>query len=254
MISPEDTFSYYNKVFEYLSTQINRSILFKQRKTYQEVNNLLRLQELDFAFICSGAYVEAKRDFNAEILVVPQIRGKTNYYAYIIVRNDSGINNFMDLRGKRFAFTDRLSNTGCLYPLYLVAQIGQSPEVFFQDSLFTYAHDQSIHAVENRIVDGASVDGLIYDYIKDTHPLEVSHLNIIKRSIPFGMPPVVVHPDMIPEVKEQIRRALLNMAKDERGREVLFHLRVDRFVMYEDSTYDSIREMKAYLKTHSDGN
>ena len=254
MISPEDTFSYYNDIFEYLSLQINRGILFKQRKTYQEVNDLLRWRELDFAFICSGAYVEAKRDFNAEILVVPQVGGETHYFAYIIVRTDSGINNFFDLQGKRFAFTDPLSNTGCLYPQYLLAQKGQSPEDFFQDILFTYAHDLSIQAVENRIVDGASVDGLVYDYLKNTNLLITHNLSVIKTSVPFGMPPVVVHPDMIPEDKERIRRALLNMEKGDRGKDILSHLGVDRFVIYEDSAYDSIREMKAYLNMHPNGN
>ncbi len=76
MISAEENFFHYNEIFDYVYRKIGRKIIFKQRKSYQEVNELLRLQELDFAFICSGAYVEAKEEFDAEILVVPLIKGK----------------------------------------------------------------------------------------------------------------------------------------------------------------------------------
>lgn len=248
MTSPKENFSYYNDIFDYISTQTGRRILFKQRKTYQEVNDLLRYKELDFAFVCSGAYVEAKNEFSVEILAVPQIKGKTNYFAYIIVREDSGIENFADLKGKSFAFTDPLSNTGYLYPQYLIAKMNQSAEEFFSRIIYTHAHDYSIHAVENKIVDGASVDSLIFDYIRETHPDRITNLKVIKTSDPFGMPPVVIHPEIAPQLKEEIRSVLLNMNQKPQGKEILSHLSIDRFVLCEDRDYDSIRMMKTFIQ------
>lgn len=248
MISPLENFSYYNKIFNYISAQTGRKILFKQRKTYQEVNDLLRFQELDFAFICSGAYIEARRDFKAEILAVPQIKGKVNYFAYIIVRKDSGIENVAELKDRSFAFTDPLSNTGCLYPQYLVKKMDHSADMFFSNIVYTHAHDYSIQAVENKMADGASVDSLIFDYIKETHPERTAKLKIIKTSQPFGMPPVVIHPKIEPQLKREIRTALLNMSEEPEGREILSHLAIDRFVVCDDKEYDSIREMRAFIQ------
>jgi phosphonate transport system substrate-binding protein len=247
-ISPEENFFYYNKIFDYLSHKTGRKIIFKQRKSYQEVNQLLRLQELDFAFICSGAYVDAKEDFNAEILVVPQIKGKSSYHAYIIVRNDSGLARFEDLKGHDFAYTDPLSNTGCLYPRYLVKKMNLPEEMFFSRMIYTYAHDYSIQAVENKIVDAASVDSLIFDYLKVSSPQKVANLSVIKKSVPFGIPPAVVHRKIDPDLKRKLQSVFLNMGTDPQGKELLSHLDIDKFVMGQDSEYDSIRKMKAFIK------
>ncbi len=248
MISPEENFYYYNKIFDYVYRKTGKKIIFKQRKSYQEVNELLRLRELDFAFICSGAYVEAEKEFDAEILAVPLIKGKSNYYAYIIVRNDSGFARFEDLKGYDFAFTDPLSNTGYLYPTYLVKKMNLSEDKFFSHVIYTYAHDYSIQAVENKIVDAASVDSIIFDYIKANNPQNVHNLKIIKKSVPFGIPPVVVHPKIESDLKKELQSVFLNMSADPQGKEILSHLDIDRFVLGKDSEYDSIRKMKAFIQ------
>jgi phosphonate transport system substrate-binding protein len=247
-ISPEENFFYYNKIFDYISSKTGKKIIFKQRKSYQEVNELLRLQELDFAFICSGAYVEAEEEFDVEILAVPLIKGKLNYYAYIIVRNDSNFTRFEDLKGYDFAFTDPLSNTGCLYPRYLVKKMNLSEDMFFSRVIYTYAHDYSIQAVENKIVDAASVDSLIFDYFKANNPQKVSNLKIIKKSVPFGIPPVVIHPKIESDLKRELQSVFLNMSTDPQGKEILSHLDIDRFVLGKDSEYDSIRKMKTFIQ------
>ncbi len=247
MISPEENFYYYAKIFDYISQQMNREIISKQRKTYSEVNTLLRSRELDFAFICSGAYVEAKDDFGAEVLVIPQIDGKTSYHAYIIVRSDSDYEKLEDLKDFSFAFTDPMSNTGCLYPSFLVKQMGFVADDFFSRVIFTYAHDFSIQAVNSRLVDAASVDSIIYDYLQTHNPHKVDKLRIIIKSESFGMPPVVIHPEIEPSLKKNLETIFFRMSEDPQGREILDHLNIDRFIQGKDEDYESIRKMKALL-------
>jgi len=254
MISPEENFYYYTKIFDYISQHMNREIIFKQRKTYSEVNTLLESKELDFAFICSGAYVDAKEDFGAEILVVPQINGKTSYHAYIIVRSDSDYEKFADLKGLSFAYTDPLSNTGCLYPKFLVRQLNFVENNFFSQVMFTYAHDYSIQAVDSELVEAASVDSLIYDYFQTNNPHKVDKLKIINKSEPFGMPPVVVHPELEPSIRKKLETILIEMSENPEGKEILEHLSIDRFVLGHDKNYDSIRKMKATLKEKGNEN
>lgn len=247
MISPKENFIYYAKIVDYISQKTGKKIAFKQRESYGEVNELLKLREVDFAFICSGAYVDVKKDFGAEILVVPQIKGNAFYQAYIVVRKNSGYDKFEDLKGWKFAFTDPLSNTGCLYPKYLLKKINQPVESFFSDIVYTHAHDYSLQAVINQLVDGASVDSIIFDYIQETHPQKTAALKIIKKSEPFAMPPVVVHPKINSVLKKEIQNILLHMDSDSQGREILAHLRIDRFILAQDRDYDSIRAMNAFI-------
>lgn len=248
MMSPEENFFYYSRLFKYLSSKLGRDIQFRQRKTYSEVIDLLRSRDLDFALICSGAYVEAKNSFNAEILAAPLVKGHTSYFAYILVHTDSGIKSFDELKGKKFAFIDPLSNTGYLYPRYLVAKMGQSFDDFFKEIIYTYSHDNSIQAVEANIVDGAAVHSIVFDQIKAKHPQKISHVKIIQKSNQFGLPPIVVHANLDPETKKKIQLELLNMHQDKEGREILSQLEIESFVRLTDKQYDSIREMKSFLK------
>ncbi len=68
-------------------------------------------------------------------------------------------------------------------------------------------------------------------------------LKIVHKSPPYGIPPVVVHPALDQEVKARLRSILLNLHTDEAGRKILNNLMIDRFVLYNDSAYDTIRNM-----------
>ncbi|MEM2933940.1 MAG: hypothetical protein QXQ02_05835 [Halobacteria archaeon] len=57
IISPEETFIYYQVLFDYLSKKLNKSVKLVQRRSYYETNELIRLNRVNPAFVCSGAYV-----------------------------------------------------------------------------------------------------------------------------------------------------------------------------------------------------
>ncbi len=248
MISPKKTFLYYNQMIDYVSQKIKRKIVFKQRKTYKEVNELLENGELDFAFICSGAYVDAYAEFGIEILAIPIVNGEPFYYSYIITNISNAFTTFYDLKNHTFAFTDPLSNTGKLYPEYLVASQGYSVDSYFSKIVYTYAHDNSILAVNRNLVDGASVDGLVFEYFKMKNPETVKNVRVVLKSEPFGMPPVVVRKNLEESLKNKLRKVFLNMHKSEEGKEILSNINIDRFELGNDQNYDSIRKMKNSLK------
>lgn len=58
MISPNETFSLYKQLIDYIGLKLNKKVQLIQKKTYAEVNNMIENGDLDFAFICSGAYVK----------------------------------------------------------------------------------------------------------------------------------------------------------------------------------------------------
>lgn len=237
MISPMETFNLYKDVMDYISKKIGIHIEFKQRKTYQEVNDLLIDHKLDFAFICTGAYMQLKSKYPIEILAVPVVEGKPYYNAYVIANEESNINNLSDLKGKSFAFTDPLSNTGYEYINQLLKDNGTSPEKFFSKTIFTYAHDYSIQAVKRKIVDGATVDGLVYEYLKHFQPDKVEKIKIVHKSKPFGIPPFVVQKDLNKEIKEKLKKVMLNMHLDAEGRNILNKIMIDKFIEADDSLY-----------------
>ncbi|MHC4594423.1 MAG: substrate-binding domain-containing protein [Planctomycetota bacterium] len=248
IISPAESLTFYEDIFDYIGEKLGRGVDMIQRKTYTEVNFLMKEGRIDAAFVCSRPYVEGHRDFGMELLCVPVCFGKTEYYSYFIVHKDSSIQKLEDLRGKVFAFTDPLSNTGTLIPTYVLVKMGETPESFFRRYIYTYSHDNSIRSVAEKFVDGAAVDSLIWEYLNAKGQEWPAQTRIIYRSAPCGIPPVVVSPSIDQELKAKLRSAFLNMHNDPRGREILKSVLIDRFAEIGDSAYDSIRQMETSVK------
>jgi phosphonate transport system substrate-binding protein len=244
ILSPKETYNSYTDIFKYLSSRIGRDIEFHQRKTYQEVNQMLESGQLDFAFICSGAYIDLTPEKGVELLCVPITQGKPLYQAYVIVPANSSAKKFEDLKGSSFAFTDPLSNTGYLYVLYRLSQLNQTVDGFFSSTLFTNGHDISIQMVAKGLLDGATIDGLVYDYLSTKDPQRVNGIRIIEKSQYFGIPPIVISSHLDPELKSRIQDVFLNIHKDPQGKKLIKSLLIDRFEIGNDSNYNEIREMR----------
>lgn len=253
MITPRQGYAYYRKLLDYLSDHLGRPVDLVDREGYEEINKLVRTGDVDIAFVCGGPYVDGHRSFGMELIAAPAAYGGTVYYSYIIVPKDSPARSFADLRGTIFAFTDPLSNSGKLVPTYLLARRGETPESFFQKTVFTKTHDRSIRAVADGLVDGAAVDSLIWEYANRSDPRFTSQTRIIERSQPYGIPPVVASPRLDAKTKQEIRRTLLHAHEDEQGRAILRGMMIDRFVPIEDSAYDSIRTMKRWIAGQKGG-
>jgi len=247
MISPKETFDLYRQLLAYLGHKLNKDLEFVQRKTYGEIDELLSKGLIDLAFICSGPYAAGKFQNHLELLAVPEVHGSHFYRSYLIVNRNSPFQSLEDLKGRTFAFTDPDSNTGRLVPTYWLAQINERPETFFGRVIYTYSHDNAIMAVARGMVDGAAVDGLIWDFYQAKNPAFTSKTRVIKRSEPYGIPPLVVSRQFSRESLEKIRGLLLAMHLDREGKKILDELMIDRFIPARDEWYDSVRQMHQRL-------
>ncbi len=244
VISPQGNVDSYGPLLEYLSDKIDRPIELVQRRTYAEVNDLIEVGAVDMAFVCTSAYVAGARDFGMELLAAPQVNGDTVYYSYLIVPADSQAQSLEDLRGDIFAFTDPMSNTGRNYPTFLVQQLGETPEGFFGRTFYTYSHDDAIRAVANGVADGAAVDSLVYHNLLARESELAEQIKIIHQSPAFGIPPVVVSPDVRPQIADELQMILLQMGDDPDGRFALEQAGFEQFVLVDDAVYDSVRQLE----------
>lgn len=243
VISPEGTVQSYSPLLNYLEDKLNRPIELVQRRTYLEVNDLIEHGEVDVAFVCTSAYVEGHDTFGLELLVAPQVDGKTTYNSVLIVPSSSKAQSMSGLRDKVFAFTDPISLSGRVYPTYMVDQLGFTPEVYFARTFFTYSHDEAIRAVANGLADGAAVDSLVFEFALLRDPALAEKVRVIHRSPDFGIPPVVFSPFTRPQVKADLQTLFLEMSNDSSAQEALTSIGVQRFVVIEDSAYDGVREL-----------
>jgi len=248
MISPKDTVRYYKQMIDYVGTKLGNPVEMVQKENYDEMDSLLEHNEVQIAFLCSGPYVKDHAKFGAELLVAPQSYGQPFYYAYIIVHKDNPIKDMTGLKGKKFAFTDPKSNTGKIVPTYMVAKdYGMTPDTFFGDIIYTRSHDKSIEAVAKKLVDGASIDSLIYDYVAKKNPVYTAQTRILRKSPPYGIPPLVVNKGMDSALKNKLKNIFMNMHNDPAGKAILDGIMVDKFIVPKDADYNSVRDMDTFI-------
>jgi len=237
MISPQQTYLRYREIFETVAQRLGRPLIFVQRKTYGEINELLEAGDIDLAWVCTGALEDLNVHGGVRMVAMPLVSGRPQYRAYVIVREPGRIRSLQDLRGRRFAFTDPLSLTGRKVIVRWLGERGTNPEAFFSNTFFTHAHDNSILAVRRGLADGATVDSLVYDWLRRAVPEKVKGTRVIWRSEWFPIPPLVVPNGLDPGYRRRIQKALLGLGSDPATRKILDEIGVDRFAAADPDLY-----------------
>lgn len=226
---------------QYLEAALGMTVEFVQRGTYGQVLDLLRAGQVDFAWICGYPYVLHRREL--QLVTVPQWRGRPLYQSYLITDLRSQGRTLADLRGRSFAYSDPLSNSGFLYIQHLLRTQGHDPDRFFGRSFFTHSHRHVVDAVAEGLADAGAVDGYVWETLGELHPELTGRTRVLQRSPDFGFPPIVAPVGARTADVRAFTAALHAMPASPEGRAVLAELRLDRFVAAEPSLYRSIAEM-----------
>ena len=213
---------------KYLTQTLGRTVQLVQRRTYQEITAMLLSGQLDAAWVCDGPYV-AYEDKLA-LIEVPLFNGKPLYQTYIIVSKSSKAQSFDDIRGTVHAFSDPDSTAGYLFTRYLLALRHTTPAEFFRQFFFAYGHQNVIRAVSAGLAESGSIDGYVWEVMKEREANLISGTRIVCRSDWLGFPPIVA-PKTISDTPalKAFADALMNMHSDPLGNKILAILGLDGF-------------------------
>jgi len=145
--------------------------------------------------------------------------GSWTYKSIIATRNDSDIEEMADLEGKTVAFSDPLSTSGALYPLFSMSSeggvnVGNLPEGNGSqadfEAVFAGGHVQSYTLLEQGQVDAAGMGGFVRDTPAGPAPEDFQEVATTLHE-DSGLPraPLVVSPDLPDASKEAVKEAFL---------------------------------------------
>ena len=116
-----------------------------------------------------------------------------------------------------------------------------TPEKFFQRCFYTYSHDKSLWAVENKLADGAGIDSQIYDYARKNDSRLEEKIRIIGVMKPTPTGPVVMRQDLPTETKQRLQEIFFHMDENPEMAEVMRQVIIDKFVSPQPEVYDELK-------------
>jgi phosphonate transport system substrate-binding protein len=226
----------------YLEARLKRPVAFIQRDSYRETMDLLRLEKLDFAWICDYPFVHLKKQ--VRLLAVPLYQGRPYYRSYLIVpASNPHTTSILQLKNMVFAYADPYSNTGYLAPRYELFQAGEDPAKFFSKTFFTWSHHKVVEAVAFGLANGGAVDSYVWDSLAVVQPGLTAKTRIVSRSPEYGFPPFVAHRSVQEEEFRVFQKVLTDMTTDPAGQALLKRLNLDGFSRNDPKLYDSVAQM-----------
>jgi phosphonate transport system substrate-binding protein len=177
------------------------------------------------------------------LVAVPHWHGQPLYRSYLITGADSALRGVSELRGRTFAYSDPLSNSGFLYVQHLLRSQGQEPGRYFGRSFFTHSHRHVVDAVADGLADAGAVDGYVWETLTEVQPQLTARTRVLHRSGLFGFPPIVAAPSTGAALRGRFQKALLGMDGSATGRAVLAEMRLDRFASESTQLFRTIAAM-----------
>lgn len=213
---PQDTMmAQYKPVKQRLDEQLSVPTSLKYARNYSAVLTALETGTGDVAETGPFAAALGVNADKAEIALQRKGYGSWTYTSVIITQADSDISSLEDLKGKTIAFSDRLSASGALFPLYMLKQAGlnigdlptgEGANADFE-AQFAGGHSAAFAALTNGQVDAAGVGEFIT--LNDERKKK-SGISYTKKYDGIPRAPIVVSPKLSDEEQSTVVSALEN--------------------------------------------
>lgn len=226
-----------------LSAKLDQDVRFIERHSCEDAQELIEQGEVGVALVCGECYVHLRRHGRATLLAVPRAHGTTTTRSLLIAGASSPAKKLEDLRGARLALAGPISSTGCLYPRWRVHGLGTSLAALFPRRVYTGAHERSILAVADGILDAAAVDELALEELRARDPAVAARVRVVEASPPFGRDPFVAASQLGPDLLARTRAALLALGKEPASKGALEGLGIEGFEPGDPQAYGLVESM-----------
>jgi phosphonate transport system substrate-binding protein len=251
----------YDDIAGYLSKTTGYDIQVVSGLSYDQADEALARGAVEIGAICGLPYIHKAEDDQVELLAIPvmattagtwadvpgydKVPGK--YYSYTIVKKDSAIKDWSELRGKTYAFNDIGSNSGYNMPRYKLVQLGaKSWTEYFSKVRVSGSHEESIRMVAEGLVDASSVDSLVLDFDRANDDPYASNVRVIEVLFDggAGAPPFVISKKVDMSFKQSLQDAMTSMHRDPEGRQILKRALLREFMLPNDANYNDVRSFE----------
>tara|TARA_B100001750_G_scaffold62797_1_gene49936 strand:- start:236 stop:1096 length:861 start_codon:yes stop_codon:yes gene_type:complete len=217
---------------------------------YNAAVEAMRAGRADIAWYGGKTYIKAVEIADAEAFAAGVRPGEKDagYYAYFVVKKDSKIKKFSDVKGKVLSLNSIGSTSGDLIPQVELAKINLSTtnEDDFKNVFYAGSHDACLLAVLNNKADVCGMSSRNYEARLADNTFKKEQVRIIHKSDRVPPPPLAYSKRIPIEDRIKIKNAVLEAHKH--GKIGGYGGEMSHYISVKDSDYDVLRNVVALLK------
>ena len=212
---------------------------------YNAAVEAMRAGRAHIAWYGGKTYVKAAEIANAEAFAAGVRPGEKDagYYTYFVVKKDSKLKNFKDVKGKILSLNTIGSTSGDLIPQVELSKINLAikNKDHFKNVFYAGSHDACLLSVLNNQADVCGMSSRNFEARLEDGTIKSKDIRIIHKSdrVP---PPPLAYSKLIPEEdRKKIKRAVLEAHKH--GEIAGYGGKMSHYIEVKDSDYNVLREV-----------
>ena len=217
---------------------------------YNAAVEAMRAGRADIAWFGGKTYIKAAEIADAEAFAAGVRPGEknANYFAYFVVKKDSKIKRFSDIKGKILSLNNIGSTSGDLIPQVELAKINLSitNKDHFKNVFYAGSHDACLLAVLNNQSDVCGMSSRNFEARLADKTFNIDQIKIIHKSDPVPPPPLAYSKRIPLEDRLKIKKAVLEAHKH--GTIGGYGGKMSHYISVNDSDYNVLRKVVALLK------
>ena len=217
---------------------------------YNAAVEAMRAGRADIAWYGGKTYIKAAEIADAEAFAAGVRPGEknANYFAYFVVKKDSKIKKFSDIKGKVLSLNTIGSTSGDLIPQVELAKINLSTtnKDHFKNVFYAGSHDACLLAVLNNQSDVCGMSSRNFEARLADNTFKIEQVRIIHKSDPVPPPPLAYSKKIPLEDRKKIKKAVLEAHKH--GEIGGYGGKMSHYISVKDSDYDVLRAVVELLK------
>ena len=212
---------------------------------YNAAVEAMRAGRAHIAWYGGKTYVKAAEIANAEAFAAGVRPGERDagYFTYFVVKKDSKLKKFEDVKGKTLTLNTIGSTSGDLIPQVELSKINLSikNKDHFKNVFYAGSHDACLLSVLNNQADVCGMSSRNFEARLEDETIKLEQVRIIHKSdrVP---PPPLAYSKLIPkEDREKIKKAILEAHKH--GEIGGYGGSMSHYMEVKDSDYNVLREV-----------
>jgi len=224
-------------------------IKFIKVTDYNAAVEAMRADRAQIAWYGGKTYIKAAELASAEAFAAGVRPGEKDagYFTYFVVRADSSLKNFTDVKGKVLSLNSIGSTSGDLIPQVELAKINLSTisKNDFKKVFYAGSHDACLLAVLNKQADVCGMSSRNFEARLADNTFKRSDVRILHKSDRVPPPPLAYSKKIPLEDRKKIQKAVLEAHKH--GKIGGYGGQMSHYVLVKDSDYDVLRNVVKLL-------